>query len=179
MTRTSRRRNYTVGAQNLLAGGYCGYDRGAVDARGETIGASSSYGARKCGPSPTSRSSWCTTFADQAVIAIENTRLFNELRRTRCEQQTATSEVLEVISKSPGDLQPVFEAMLENAVRHLRRQIRLTFSVGGRCFPRCCPARRTACICRSAAARTSNTFWPRNRHGSRREDEATGADCRR
>ena len=82
------------------------------------------------------------TFAAQAVIAIENVRLFNELEARNAElsdaleQQTATAEILQVISGSPNDVQPVFKIILENAVRICSANFGTIFRFDGMAFHR-------------------------------------------
>jgi GAF domain-containing protein len=110
------------GAKRFLATGNRAITSMPMMRGDEAIGALSVVRAAP-GPLSEKQLELLKTFANQAVIAIENTRLLNELRQRTddlsesLEQQTATSEVLSVISSSPGDLEPVFQAMLENAVR--------------------------------------------------------------
>ena len=112
----------SAGARNFLTSGYRAITITPMMRRNEAIGLLSVV-RRTPGPLSDKQLSLLRTFAAQAVIAIENTRLLNELRQRTddlsesLEQQTATSEVLKAISSSPGELTPVFEAMLENAVR--------------------------------------------------------------
>ena len=111
-----------TGAQNFLRSGYRAITITPMMCGNEAIGALSVV---RLAPGPLSDKQLAVlrTFAAQAVIAIENTRLLNELRQRTddltelLEQQTAASEVLKVISSSPADLAPIFEAMLENATR--------------------------------------------------------------
>src|SRR5262245_37020429 len=94
------------------------------------------------GPFTPAQINLATTFADQAVIAIENTRLFEEVQAKTgelteaLEQQTATSEVLKVISSSSGELEPVFQTIVENAVRVCDAQFGTLFRYDGKLLHR-------------------------------------------
>ena len=135
-----------------------------------------------------------TNFAAQAVIAIENARLLNELRQRTTDltertadltealgQQTATSEVLQVISSSPGDLEPVFASTLENASPHLRGQIRKYLPLGWRGVEPHCDTQYAARLRRISQA---HTFSCRSQKSRRANDQnqnggSRSRSCRR
>jgi GAF domain-containing protein len=125
-----------TGAKNFLASGYRAVTIVPMMRGGEAIGALSVVRLEP-GPLSDKQRTTLRAFADQAVIAIENARLLSELRQRTddltesLEQQTATSEVLKVISSSPGELDPVFNAMLENATRICEAKFGILFLADG------------------------------------------------
>jgi GAF domain-containing protein len=126
---------YGIGPQSML-GGYRRILAAPLLRDGNAIGAII-VGASDPGPFPDSQIALLRTFADQAVIAIENVRLFTELSaRNRdlteaLEQQTATSEILRVISGSPTDVKPVFDTIVNSVLALCRAQFANVFTYDG------------------------------------------------
>ena len=106
---------FAVGARNFLGSGYRAVTIAPMMRSGSAVGAISVVRVQP-GALTERQSGLLQTFADQAVIAIENTRLINETREA-LEKQTATAEILRVISGSPTSTQPVFEAIAERSMR--------------------------------------------------------------
>jgi GAF domain-containing protein len=119
-----------------VAGGFRSILSVPLIREGTPIGAIA-VGRPEPGPFPDEQVALLQTFADQAVIAIENVRLFTEVEARKrdlteaLEHQTATSEILRVISSSPNDVQPVFEIIGERATRLCDAQIGLVSRVEG------------------------------------------------
>ena len=134
-----------TGAQYFLTTGYRAITIMPMMRGGDAIGALSVVRAAP-GALSDKQIAVLKTFADQAVIAIENTRLLNELRQRTddlteaLEQQTATSDVLRVISSSPTNVQPVFDAIAESAVRLCDGQFSFVVRFDGKVmdFASCC-----------------------------------------
>ena len=124
---TSARRTISQGW--VSAGGWRTFLAVPLRQQGEFIG---TLGARRTEVRPftPAQIKLLETFADQAVIAIENVRLFQELKES-LEQQTATSEILGVIASSPTDIQPVLDAVAENAARLCEATNAVIFRVDG------------------------------------------------